>query len=78
MISNYMKSHSLEMGPITELIGTRVTCAGLGHAYTQPLGYIIVQVKMDEVQGYDEDQIALVVPDLSNFTEWIPYYKLYC
>ena len=27
---------------------------------------------MDGVQGYDEDQIALVVPDLSNFAEQIP------
>ena len=27
---------------------------------------------MDGVQGYDEDQIALVVPDKSIFLEWIP------
>ena len=27
---------------------------------------------MDGVQGYNEDQIALVVPDLLNFAEWIP------
>ena len=27
---------------------------------------------MDGVQGYDEDQIALVVPDLSNFMAGIP------
>ena len=27
---------------------------------------------MDGVQGYQEDQIALVVPDLSNFVERIP------
>ena len=24
------------------------------------------------VQGYDEDQIALVIPDLSNFVAWVP------
>ena len=45
---------------------------GLGNAYTQPLGYIIVWLQVDGVQGYDEDQIALVVPDLSNFAEQIP------
>ena len=44
----------------------------LGNAYTWPLGYIIVQTQVDGVQGYDEDQIALVVLDLLNFTEWIP------
>ena len=27
---------------------------------------------MDRVQGYDEDQIALVIPDLSNFAMQVP------
>ena len=45
---------------------------GVGNAYTQPLGYVIVQVQVDGVQGYDEDQIALVVPDESKFMEQIP------
>ena len=39
---------------------------------TWPLGYIIVWVQVYGVQGYDEDQIALVVPDLLKFVEWIP------
>ena len=29
-------------------------------------------MQVDGVQGYDEDQIALVVPDESKFVEWIP------
>ena len=69
---NYVKNHSLEMGLITDLIGARVICMGLGNAYTKPLGYIIVWIQVDGVQGYDEDQIALVVPDELNFVEWIP------
>ena len=56
---NYVKNHLLEMGLITDLISTRVTCVGLGNAYTHPLGYAIVWVQVDGVQGYDEDQIAL-------------------
>ena len=60
------------MGPITDLIGVRVTCVGLGNAYTCPLGYVIVWVQVDRVQGYDEDQIALVVPDESKFVEQVP------
>ena len=72
IMPNYVKSHSLEMGPITDLIGTRVTCVGLGNACTWPLGYVVVRVQVDGVQGYDEDQIALVVPNLSNFMERIP------
>ena len=27
---------------------------------------------MDGIQGYDKDQIALVVPDELKFVEWIP------
>ena len=27
---------------------------------------------MDGVKGYDEDQIDLVIPDLSNFVAWVP------
>ena len=44
---NYVKNHSLEMGLITDLIGTRVACMGLGNTYTRPLGYIIVWVQVD-------------------------------
>ena len=60
------------MGPITNLLGAKVTCVGLGNTYTRPLGYIVIWVQVDRVQGYDEDQIALVIPDLTNFAAWIP------
>ena len=72
IIPNYVKDHSLEMGLITDLIGVRVTCMGLGNNYTYSLGYIIVWVQVDGVQGYDEDQIALVIPDELKFAEWVP------
>ena len=39
---------------------------------TQPLGYVIAWVQVDRVQGYDEDQIALVIPDLLNFVVRVP------
>ena len=45
---------------------------GLGNAYMRPLCYIVIWVQVDRVQGYDEDQIALVILDLSNFTAQIP------
>ena len=44
---------------------------GLGNTYTRPLGYVIIWVQVDGVQGYD-DQIALVIPDFSNFVAQIP------
>ena len=50
----------------------KVTCIALGNAYTRPLGYIVIQVQVYRVQGYDEDWIALLIPDLSNFAAQIP------
>ena len=63
----YLSDHLLQMGLITNLLGAKVTCIGLGNAYTRPLGYIIIWVQVDGDQGYDEDQKALVIPDLSKF-----------
>ena len=68
----YVKEHSLQVGPITDLMGSKVTCVGLGNAYTRPLGYVVIWVQVDGVWGYDEDQIALIIPDHSNFATRVP------
>ena len=68
----YVKEHSLPMGSITNLMDSKVTCVGLGNAYTRPLGYIVIQVQVDGVWGYDKDQIALIIPDFSNFAVRVP------
>ena len=72
IMPRYVKAHSLPMGPITDLMGAKVACVGLGNAYTRPLGYVIIWVQVDGVWGYDEDQIALIIPDFSNFTVRVP------
>ena len=68
----YVNKHSQQVGPITDLMGFKVTCMGLGNAYTQPLGYVVIWVQVGGVWGYDEDQITLVIPDFSNFTTRVP------
>ena len=68
----YVSDHSLQVGPITDLVGSKVACVGLCNAYTRQLGYVIIWVQVDRVQGYDEDSVALVIPDLSNFVAQIP------
>ena len=40
----YIEEHSLQVGPITGLMGSKVACIGLGNAYTRPLGYVVIQV----------------------------------
>ena len=72
IMPKYISDHSLQMGLITNLLGAKFACMGLGNAYMRPLGYVIIWVQVDGVQGYDKDQIALVIPDLSNFMAPIP------
>ena len=72
IMPRYVSDHSLQVGPITDLMGSKVTCVWLGNTYTRPLGYMVIQVQVDRVLGYDEDQIALVIPDFSNFAARIP------
>ena len=74
IMPSYVKSHSLEVGPITNLIARWVTYVGLWNAYTWPLGCVVIQVQVDGVQGYNEDQIALVVPDFIKFHSKDPHY----
>ena len=68
----YVKEHSLQVGPIANLMGSKVACVGLGNVYTRPLGYVVIRVQVDGVWGYDEDQIALVILDHSNFASRVP------
>ena len=63
---------SLNVGPLTDLVGRGVTCEGLWNALTWPLSYVVIQVHVDGVQGYNEDQISLAIPDLSNFVVQVP------
>ena len=68
----YVKEHSLQVGPITDPMGSKVTCIGLGNAYTRPLGYVVIWVQVEGVRGYDEDLIALIILDFSNFATTVP------
>ena len=72
IMPKFVGDHLLQMGPITNLLGAKVICVGLGNAYMRLLGYVIIQVQVDGGQGSDEDQIALVIPDLSNIAAQIP------
>ena len=45
----YVHEHLLEVGPLNDLMGSKVTCVGLGNAYTRLLGYVVIQVQVDRV-----------------------------
>ena len=43
-----------------------------GMHLTWPIDYIIIWFQVDGVQGYDEDQITLVIPDLFSLVAQVP------
>ena len=72
IMPRYVNEHSLQVGLITNPMGSKVACVGLGNADTRPLGYVVIWVQVEGVWGYDEDQIALVIPDISKFATRVP------
>ena len=70
--SEFVENHSLDVGLLSDLVGGWVASVGLRNVLPWPVVYIIIQVQVDGVQGYGEDQIALVIPDLSNFVVCVP------
>ena len=65
----FVKSRGLEVGLIQDLNDHNgyIPLSGLGGKVTEPLGYMILQVQIPYVPSYDEDQVALVVSEDSNF-----------
>ena len=69
---DFLESHSLEVVLFSDLVGRWGTCVGLGNALTWPVGYAVIWIQVDGIQGYDEDQVVLLIPDLSNFVARVP------
>ena len=51
IMPRYVSDHSLEVGPITDLMGSKVTCVGLGNAYMRLLGYVVIQGQVETEFG---------------------------
>ena len=70
VMPSFVKQHSLEVGSIDDLNRHRgripVSCSG-GY-YTGPLGYVLIRVQLPRIPLYDEEQVALVIRDGSEFS----------
>ena len=55
-----------------DLVDHLLNLVGLGGMRTCPLGFVILQVQVSEIAGYDEDVVFLVVPDESEFSRCVP------
>ena len=63
----FIKAHSLDMGPLSDLVDGTLKINGFGGLFSQPLGYVIIRVQVGGVKGYNKDQVALVIPDSTAF-----------
>ena len=54
------------------LVDYPLNLIGLGGTRTRPMGFMILQVQVSEIAGYDEDAIFLVVVDKSDFSRCMP------
>ena len=52
-----------------EIGGSVPSIRGIGNISVEPIGFIMMNVKVPCVQGYDEDQIAIVMDD-PGMSEW--------
>ena len=66
-LQEFIKAHSLDVGPLSNLVDGTLKINGFGVLFSWPLGYVIIRVQVEGVKGYNEDQVALVVPDLTTF-----------
>ena len=51
--------------PLDELVDYPLNLVGLSGKQTSPLGFVILHVQVQEIAGYDEDVVFLVVPNES-------------
>ena len=60
------------MGPLFDLREGLQGVKVPRNTFAGALGYVIVHVSFNEVKGYDEDQVCLVMEDNSKFASWVP------
>ena len=54
-----------------EIGGSVLPIRGIGSISVEPVGFVMMNVKVPCVQGYDEDQIAIVMDDPGMTEFWV-------
>ena len=68
----FVEACSLDVGPLSNLVNGRMGINGFGGLFSQAWGYVLVRVQVEGVGGYNEDQVALVIPDTTSFGSQVP------
>ena len=58
--------------PLEDLVNHPLNLVGLGGKCTSPLSFVILCMQVQEITGYDEDIVFLMVPDESEFDQRVP------
>ena len=64
--------------PLEDLVDYPLNLMGLGGKHTSPLGFVILNVQVQGITGYDEDAVFLVVPNESEFGRKVPLIVVTC
>ena len=54
---------------VQEIGGSILPIRGIGSISVEPVGFVMMNMKVPCVQGYDEDQIAIIMDD-PGMSEW--------
>ena len=67
---SFVRQCGLEVGSIDDLIQHcgRIPVSCSGGYYMEPLGYVLIWVQFPRIPSYDEQQVALVIRDGSEFS----------
>ena len=67
----FVEACFLDSSPLSDLVSSTLSVNGFCRLFTWPLGYVIIRAQVEGVWGYDEDQVALVIPDPTDFGSWV-------
>ena len=70
----FVKKRGLVVGSIKDLNRhhRRIPVGCSGGYYTKPIRYVMLRVQFPRIPSYDEDQVALVIRDQSEFSHRVP------
>ena len=69
----YVKQHKMKVRPVHDLAmhPTSIPISGIG-GHTVALGYIIINVQVEGIPSYYEEQVALVIPNVTQLGMKVP------
>ena len=69
----YCRQHKLKVRPVDELAmnPTSIPISGIG-GFTQALGYAIINIRIEGIGSYNEEQVVLVIEDVSGLGMRVP------